>query len=82
MESDVITLQDIFVAKPPDEESAAESRATRFLGPLKCTALKPLFLEKLATNGVMLQPSFFNNDEEAPNAAMGHQASKFKGAFQ
>jgi pilus assembly protein CpaF len=82
MESDVITLQDIFVAKPPDEETAAENRASRFLGPLKCTALKPLFLEKLATNGVVLQPSFFNNDEEAPNAAISHQASKFKGAFQ
>jgi hypothetical protein len=71
------------VAKPPDEESAAESRATRFLGPLKCTALKPLFLEKLATNGVVLQPSFFSQDDEvAPAAGMTHQVSKFKGAFQ
>ncbi len=82
MESDVITLQDIFVAKPPDEESAAESRATRFLGPLRCTSLKPLFLEKLATNGVVLQPAFFSADDETPAAAMSHQVSKFKGAFQ
>src|SRR5690349_3968817 len=63
MESDVITLQDIFVAKPPDEEAAAESRATRLLGPLKCTSLKPLFLEKMAANGVVLQPSFFSSDD-------------------
>jgi hypothetical protein len=82
MESDVITLQDIFVAKPPDEETAAENRTTRLLGPLKCTALKPLFLEKIAANGVVLQPSFFSQDDEAPTAAQSHQGSKFKGAFQ
>jgi pilus assembly protein CpaF len=82
MESDVITLQEIFVAKPPDEETAAESRATRLLGPLKCTSLKPLFLEKLAANGVVLQPSFFSQDDENPAVGVGHQASKFKGAFQ
>src|ERR1041385_5306321 len=55
MESDVITLQDIFVALPPGEDDAAENRTTRLLGPLKCTALKPLFLEKIAANGVTLQ---------------------------
>jgi pilus assembly protein CpaF len=82
MESDVITLQDIFIAKPPDEETAAEDRTSRFLGPLKCTSLKPLFLDKLATNGVVLQPSFFSQEDDQPNAAMSHQASKFKGAFQ
>jgi pilus assembly protein CpaF len=82
MESDVITLQDIFVAKPPDEETAAENRTTRLLGPLKCTSLKPLFLEKLAANGVVLQPAFFSQDDEAPTAAQSHQGSKFKGAFQ
>jgi pilus assembly protein CpaF len=82
MESDVITLQEIFVAKPPDEETAAENRATRLLGPLKCTSLKPMFLEKLAANGVVLQPAFFSQEDEAPIAAQSHQGSKFKGAFQ
>jgi hypothetical protein len=82
MESDVITLQDIFVAKPQDEETAADTRASRLLGPLKCTALKPLFLEKLAANGVVLQPSFFSQDDDAPAVGAGHQSSKFKGAFQ
>ena len=64
MESDVITLQDIFIARPPDEESAAAAAAegnksARLLGPLECTGLKPGFLEKMAANGVILPPSFF-----------------------
>ena len=40
MESDVITLQDVFVAKPPDEDSAAPG-ATRLLTPLYDLALTP-----------------------------------------
>jgi pilus assembly protein CpaF len=63
MESDVITLQDIFIAEQPDEESAAASRGSRLLAPLACTGLKPHFLEKLATNGVVLPPTFFTADE-------------------
>jgi pilus assembly protein CpaF len=63
MESDVITLQDIFIAKPPDEESVAGSGATRLLTPLMCTGLKPHFLEKLAANGVVLPPTFFQQEE-------------------
>jgi pilus assembly protein CpaF len=60
MESDVITLQDIFVAKPPDEESASGG-ATKLLNELQCTGLKPHFLEKMAANGVVLPPAFFND---------------------
>ncbi len=57
MESDVVTLQDIFVARPPDEETATASRgALRLLSPLACTGLKPHFLEKMATQGVALPP--------------------------
>ena len=63
MESDVITLQDIFIAKPPDEEQAAASRGTRLLASLGCTGLKPHFLEKIAANGVALPPTFFTADE-------------------
>ncbi|MGH2921867.1 MAG: CpaF family protein, partial [Gaiellaceae bacterium] len=65
MESEVITLQDIFVAKPPDEETAVATNATRLLTPLTCTGLKPHFLEKLATHGVVLPPTFFEEDESA-----------------
>ena len=83
MESDVITLQEVFIAKPPTEEAEASTGATRLLSPLTCTGLKPNFLDKLAANGVMLQPSFFTKDDsDAPAVGQGHQASKFKGAFQ
>jgi pilus assembly protein CpaF len=63
MESDVITLQDIFIAKAPTEDTATGIRtANRLLNPLACTGLKPHFLEKLAGNGVVLPPSFFQED--------------------
>jgi hypothetical protein len=83
MESEVITLQEIFQAKPPDEEEAAGNRAVRLLTALQCSGLKPNFLDKMAANGVVLQPSFFNTDDnESPAVGVGHQSSKFKGAFQ
>ncbi|HWN20967.1 MAG TPA: CpaF family protein [Gaiellaceae bacterium] len=63
MESDVITLQDLFVSKQPDEETAAATRGSRLLLPLACTGLKPHFLEKMAANGVVLPPSFFRADQ-------------------
>jgi pilus assembly protein CpaF len=62
MESDVVTLQDVFIARPPDEEAAASGRATRLLLPLSCTGLKPHFLDKMAANGVVLPPNFFEQD--------------------
>jgi pilus assembly protein CpaF len=63
MESDVITLQDIFESKPPDEETAAATHGHRLLSPLACTGLKPHFLEKLAANGVVLPPTFFQQED-------------------
>jgi pilus assembly protein CpaF len=62
MESDVITLQDLFIAKQPDEEAVVTNRGSRLLLPLTCTGLKPHFLEKLAGNGVVLPPTFFRAD--------------------
>jgi pilus assembly protein CpaF len=62
MESDVISLQDVFLAKPPDEEAVAAGHATRLLLPLSCSGLKPHFLERMATNGVVLPPNFFEQD--------------------
>jgi pilus assembly protein CpaF len=61
MESDVVTLQDVFIAKPPDEEQAS-SPGGKLLGALECTGLKPHFLEKMATNGVVMPPHFFNEE--------------------
>jgi pilus assembly protein CpaF len=59
MESDVVTLQDIFVATPPDENQAF-SGMHRLLSPLQASGLKPHFLEKMAANDVVLPPSFFS----------------------
>jgi pilus assembly protein CpaF len=78
MESDVITLQDIFVAKPPDEDVAAVG-ATRLLSPLSCSGLKPHFLEKMAANGVALPPNFFQQEDDANRPSF--QAASFGGGF-
>jgi pilus assembly protein CpaF len=64
MESDVVTLQDIFLAKTPDDETATAGRSMRLLSPLAATSLKPHFLDKLATNGVVLAAGFFGRPEE------------------
>jgi len=63
MESDVITLQDVFLAKPPDENTASVGQTVRLLSPLACTGLKPHFLDKMAAHGVALSPSFFQEEE-------------------
>jgi pilus assembly protein CpaF len=78
MESDVITLQDIFLARPPDEEAAAV-QVTRLLSPLSCTGLKPHFLEKMAANGVSLPPTFFQ--QEDPSFRPSFTAASY-GGFQ
>src|SRR5690348_14521429 len=59
MEADVITLQDVFLARPPDENTPSFGGRNRLVLPLTCTGLKPQFLDKLATNGVALHSSFF-----------------------
>lgn len=63
MEGEVITLQDIFVARP-DEEGAEAGGTTRLLGPLTMTGVKPHFLDKMAQNGVTIPATFFATDEE------------------
>jgi pilus assembly protein CpaF len=82
MESDVITLQDIFAARPPDEEHNPSGGRSRLLSPLQCTGLKPHFLEKLAASGVVLPPSFFGPEEmgEAPRSSFS--PASFEGAFE
>jgi pilus assembly protein CpaF len=78
MESDVITLQDIFLARPPDEETGA-AQVTRLLSPLSCTGLKPHFLEKMAANGVTLPATFFQ--QEDPSFRPSFTAASY-GGFQ
>ncbi|HZR96686.1 MAG TPA: CpaF family protein [Gaiellaceae bacterium] len=77
MESDVVTLQDIFYAAPPEEEEALNTR--RMLSPLRATGLKPHFLDKLAANNVVLAPGFFGADQvdvRAAFAVAGYGASR------
>ena len=59
MESDIITLQDVFVALPADER-ATTIDATTLLRPLEPTGLQPHFQQKLAANGVVLPADFFD----------------------
>ena len=55
MESDVITLQDIFLF----DFSAGMDEDGKFLGRLKATGLRPQFLDKLAERGVLLDADTF-----------------------
>jgi pilus assembly protein CpaF len=75
IESEVITLQDVFIAKTPGEDELAAGNQTRLLGPLACTGLKPHFLEKMAANGVAVPANFFEQELGGPRptfAAAGY----------
>ena len=54
MEGDVVTLQDLFVARSPEVRT---NGSTPLLEPLRPTDLRPGFLSKLKANGVDLAPS-------------------------
>jgi pilus assembly protein CpaF len=80
MESDVVTLQDIFIARPPDEDDeAGTGRSSRLLGSLSPTGLKPNFLDKMAAAGVLLPPHFFGHP--GGDNVVGFPAPSY-GAFQ
>jgi pilus assembly protein CpaF len=61
MESEVITLQDLFVAKPVGDTAAGLLDAPR------PTGIRPHFVEKLAVSGVTLAPKLF---EPGPGSAL------------
>ncbi len=67
MESDVITLQDVFAARPVSERAAAAGGST-YLRPLTCTGLQPHFQHKLAAHGVILPDDFYQPDFELVQA--------------
>jgi len=60
MESEVVTLQDVFAARSPSEQDYDDGG--RLLGPLEYTGIKPRFFPKLATNGIVLPRDFFANE--------------------
>jgi pilus assembly protein CpaF len=63
LEGDVVTLQDIFVARSP-EDGIVANRKYALLGPLRSTGLMPSFLPKLATSGVELPSRVFEESFE------------------
>jgi pilus assembly protein CpaF len=69
MESDVITLQDVFVARPVAEHM--EDEGYMLLGPLVPTGLQPHFHRRLAANGVTLPLDFFAPDSHMLNGHGG-----------
>jgi pilus assembly protein CpaF len=77
MESDVVTMQDIFAAKPVEDTEETAHAGNRLLGPLLSTGIKPQFLHKLSSNGVKLPNQFFQLEQErgAPSTAFRRQAS-------
>ena len=74
MESDVVTLQDVFVAKPVDERAAATGDPGVLLRPLEPSGLQPHFRHKLAAQGVEIPESFYTPDR--PLAAVNGQWSE------
>ena len=64
MESDVVTLQDLFSAKPIEDSDEASGNGSRLLGPMRASGIKPQFLSKLGENGVHLPPQFFQLEPE------------------
>jgi len=64
MESDVVTMQDIFLAKPVEDSEETVHSGSRLLGPLLSTGIKPQFLNKLSGNGVKLPNQFFQLEQD------------------
>jgi pilus assembly protein CpaF len=57
LEGDVVTLQDLYVARAADDETVGGRPV--LLGPLRSTGLRPNFAGKLATHGVELPVEAF-----------------------
>ena len=62
MESDVVTLQDVFLARPVDDRAAATDPGA-LLRPLQPSGLQPHFLHKLAAQGVEVPDDFYKPDD-------------------
>ena len=63
MESDVVTLQDIFVAKPLGGGLARSRTDAGAADPARLHWPLPHFLEKMAASGVGLPPTFFERED-------------------
>jgi pilus assembly protein CpaF len=56
LESDVVTLQDVFHAPKPE----GQMDGAALLGPLAASGVQPTFLSKLASNGVRIRPELLD----------------------
>ena len=65
MESDVVTLQDIFVAKPPDEDHGRAGSAVKLLSPLECTGSSRTSWRSSPRTASSLPADFFDRDDGA-----------------
>ena len=63
MEGDIVTMQDIFIARADDEDGFGRSSRFSLLGPLRTTGIVPGFLAKLATQGVDVPARLFEAEE-------------------
>ena len=54
MESDVVTMQDIFIAKPVEDAQGGRTPATACSARCAARGIKPQFLDKMSSNGVNL----------------------------
>jgi len=78
----VITLQDIFVARPPDEDAKRLSvAAARLLRAASVHGTQAHFLEKLASNNVLRGAELLRRSEAeaAGRRSSGFQAAAFGG---
>ena len=60
MESDVITLQDVFLAEARESLEVSADGFVSHLAPLAATGLQPYVQHKLAAQGIRLPNEFFD----------------------
>src|SRR5919204_670625 len=76
LEGDIVTLQDIFLAKPPGEDGPhVAPHPVELLSPLVGTGLRPHFLRKMAAHGVVLARDFFDVEEPDEEFVRGRAAA-------
>jgi pilus assembly protein CpaF len=81
MESDVVTLQDLFIAKPVEDNTEISDQGSRLLGPMVCSGIQPQFLHKLSGNGVQLPAQFFLTEPPKGGQPGAQPVSSGYGAF-
>ena len=66
MEGEVVTLQDLYVARPPTNEFGLDDEHKMLLGPLRCTGLKPHFYGEAGTRTASCSPPRCSGSRRSP----------------